>query len=666
MKKFHSIGFKLVAGGILVVMIPLLIVGTISTTKSANALMDISKVRARDTAMDLARLTRHILDADLTLVKILAAKHQVVQAALLESREDTEELSYAIADLHANLEETRRHISDNYEGFFVTDARGKVFSGVRAKGMEYVDFSVAGRDYFKEVKATGEAAMGAMERSRSSRNLVCVAAAPITSPGGAFLGIFGLVIKADHIISLVADRKIGNTGYGFMVDEQGLMVAHPAPKCILSLNINSVKGQEVFANKMVSGETGVCAYSFQGDEKISGFAPVERNHWYVAATQDAGEFLATAHAIRNFTIGIGLCSVALTVVLVFFMARAMVNPLNAAVKGLKDIAEGEGDLTMRLGVTSRDEIGELASWFNTFLEKLQAIIRQIKDNAVHVEESSTGLSAIAVQLSSGAGNTATRANAVAAATEEMSASVATVAAAMEQSSTNTAMVASAAEEMNATITEISKNAEQARAITVEAVERSRGASDRMSELGRAALAIGKVTETITDISEQTNLLALNATIEAARAGEAGKGFAVVANEIKALAMQTAEATLDIRTQIEGVQNSTTISGSEIREISDVIDKVNEIVATIAAAVGEQSSVTNEIADNIGQVSQGVQEVNQNVAQCSQVADEISSDITQVDSQAEEISSGSGQVKLSAEGLSAMSMELTKLVGRFKV
>jgi len=188
----------------------------------------------------------------------------------------------------------------------------------------------------------------------------------------------------------------------------------------------------------------------------------------------------------------------------------------------------------------------------------------------------------------------------------------------------------------------------------------------VNELGRAADEINKVTEAITEISEQTNLLALNATIEAARAGEAGKGFAVVANEIKDLAKQTAMATLDIKNKIQGIQQATGVTVHEINEISTVIADVDQIVATIASAVEEQSATTREISANVNQASQGINEVNENVAQSSAVSSEIASDIATVNESANEINTASSQVKISAEALSGVADRLKDMVSRFKI
>ena len=352
--------------------------------------------------------------------------------------------------------------------------------------------------------------------------------------------------------------------------------------------------------------------------------------------------------------------------LTWFVARVIVNTVNATTHSLKDIATGDGDLTMRIAVSGNDEIGELATWFNTFIEKLQEIIRQIAGNSSRVNESSTELSAIAVQLSSSAENTSTRAKNVAAAAEEMSANISSVSAAMEQSSTNTNMVASAAEEMNSTVNEIARSAEKAMNVSHDAVDKSRNAFKRMSELGKAAESIGKVTETIKEISDQTKLLSLNATIEAARAGEAGKGFAVVANEIKELSNQTAQATLDIKSQIDGIQNMTELNIKEIDQISDVIAGVNEIVSTIAAAVEEQSSAAGEISNNINQVSHGIEEVNENTSQSSSVANQITKEIARVNDAASEISSSSNQVESSVSNLNEMTKTLNDIVGQFRV
>jgi methyl-accepting chemotaxis protein len=354
------------------------------------------------------------------------------------------------------------------------------------------------------------------------------------------------------------------------------------------------------------------------------------------------------------------------IVLTLFIALGITRSLKEMVVSFQDIAEGEGDLTKRIVIRSRDEIGELALCFNTFMEQLQGIIRKLAENAGLVNQSSNQLSEIATQLASGADDTSRRTENLSTAAEEMNANLNNVAAAMEESSTNTTMVATAAEEMTATINEIAQNAEQARDISGSAVEQARGASDQMALLGKAATAIGKVTETITEISEQTNLLALNATIEAARAGEAGKGFAVVANEIKELAKQTATATLDIKKQIDGIQNTTDGTITSINEISAVITNVNEIVATIATAVEEQSTATSEIASNINQASQGIQEVNQNVNQSSSVSAEITRDIASVNQVTTDISSNSSQVSVRAEELQRMAAELNGIVEAFKI
>jgi methyl-accepting chemotaxis protein len=228
------------------------------------------------------------------------------------------------------------------------------------------------------------------------------------------------------------------------------------------------------------------------------------------------------------------------------------------------------------------------------------------------------------------------------------------------------MVATATEQMTASVSEIAQNSEKARKITGTAVTKAQETSKKVGALGNAAQAIGKVTEVITEISEQTNLLALNATIEAARAGEAGKGFAVVANEIKELAKQTAEATMEIKNKIDGVQGSTQETVADINEICEVIGKVDETVGIIAAAVEEQSVTTQDIAGNISQASAGVQEVNGNVAQSSEVTVSISQEIAEVSQASSEMTNSSSQVNISAEELAGMAETINGMVGKFKV
>ncbi|MGD9947184.1 MAG: methyl-accepting chemotaxis protein [Desulfobulbus sp.] len=386
---------------------------------------------------------------------------------------------------------------------------------------------------------------------------------------------------------------------------------------------------------------------------------------YVSDQEKLGNSLKSASqtAIRSMLI---IASIALLVGIVFalLLTRAITGPVRKTATFAQAMANG--DFTTKLDVNQGDEIGVMAQSLNLMVGQLGSMIKEIVGGISRLSMSSTDLAAVSRQLSSAAKDTADKSGSMAAATEEMSTNFQSVSAAMEQSTSNVNMIASSTEEMTATVNEIAESAEKARIITGKAVKQSQSTTGKMTELGESAIKIGRVTETITEISEQTNLLALNATIEAARAGEAGKGFAVVANEIKELARQTAEATVDIKNQISEMQTTTNLTIEDIGKISEVILEINTVINAIATAVEEQSAATNEISGNISQASMGIAEVNENVAQSSVVVADITRDVSDISLQSTQVRDGSSHVQSSAQTLSELADQLEAMVKKFKV
>jgi methyl-accepting chemotaxis protein len=358
--------------------------------------------------------------------------------------------------------------------------------------------------------------------------------------------------------------------------------------------------------------------------------------------------------------------IVLVAAIVLVMRTLAITPLKALTAMVIDLVEGDGDLTKRLSASSTDEIGALAGWFNRFIERMQSLINEIASNAKTLNSASARMSSVADELSTGAKGMSDRSNRVNSAAETMRGNMVSVVDASEEAAANVNMVASATEQMTGTVSEIASNSEKARLVTEQAVQNARNASVQVVQLGKAADEISKVTEVITEISEQTNLLALNATIEAARAGEAGRGFSVVANEIKELARQTAAATLDIKSRVSGIQESTATTVTEIEHITAVIHHVNELVSTIATAVEEQSLTTREISGNVNQAAHGIQAVNEKINANSSVAGEIAQSIAAVDQTAGHIAGNSRQVKENAGDLQRLAEQLNTIVDRFRI
>jgi len=370
--------------------------------------------------------------------------------------------------------------------------------------------------------------------------------------------------------------------------------------------------------------------------------------------------------ITYMLLGFALLTLPAAIFASIFLTRSITGPLSAAVAHLDRVAGGDLSLDVPGEYLERgDEIGLLSKSVQTMSASLRNVVKNIAGGIQVVSSSSAELSASSGQMSAGSREASEKAHSVAATAEQMTTNMVSVAAGMEQTTTNLTSVATATQQMTSTIAEIAKNSEKARHITEDARRQAARINEEMNHLGGAAREIGKVTETITEISSQTNLLALNATIEAARAGAAGKGFAVVANEIKTLAQQTAAATEDIKARIAGVQSSTAGGISEIEKVSHVIHEVGDIVRSIASAIEEQATVTNDIARNIAEASTGVRDANLRVAEGSQANQDIAREIAGVDHAARGVAEGSEQVRASANELSGVAEQLQAAVAQFR-
>jgi methyl-accepting chemotaxis protein len=518
------------------------------------------------------------------------------------------------------------------------------------------------------------------EKKDKLRNLVEVACS-IASRYQQLEDKGGLSRKDAQKLALdaIGSMRYDKDNYLWINDTHPTMIMHPLKPEMNGQDLSSYKdpdGKALFVEAVgVTREHGEGFVSYSWSKPGKGNSKVVPKLSFVKSFGPWNWVIGTGTYIddlnedwRRYVITAGAICLAFLAVFLVITVRAArsISGLRLVAVSMRDIAEGDGDLTKRLQILRQDEVGDIAGSFNVFVEKIQKIVRAIGSSAVSLTASSTELSAVSTRVVSGAREISERGNAAAAAAEEASANTTSVAVGMEQSSANISSVASATEEMSATVGDIAANTARARAISEQATIQAQTVTAQMQKLGQAAQEIGHVTETITSISAQTNLLALNATIEAARAGSAGKGFAVVANEIKELARQTAEATEDIKVRIAGVQGSSAAAVSDIDKITSVIKEVGDIVAGIAAAIEEQATVTKDVAGNIAQASTGVKDANEHIAQTAEVSKTIARDIAGINGAVTDMRHGGEQVQASAAELSKLAEQLKARVEQFRV
>ena len=353
-----------------------------------------------------------------------------------------------------------------------------------------------------------------------------------------------------------------------------------------------------------------------------------------------------------------------TASLAMVIARSIGGPITTTTGVMYRLANGETDITVPYR-NQRDEIGKIAAAVEVFrvnaVEKaaLEQAQKEAEERAeaekratMHTlaDEFEAHIGEIVESVSSASSEMRGSAEAMSAIAEETSRQATTVASASQQAAANVQTVAAAADELGSSISEISRQMGLQNTVAEQGVDAASASDTRIKSLAEKVQAIGGVVNLITDIAERTNLLALNATIEAARAGDSGKGFAVVANEVKTLATQTAKATEEIATQIRAVQEETGGAVEAIADIRQKIDKIQEISASVFAAIEQQTAAAAEIGRNTQEASAGTQQV--------------SSSIVGVDDASKQAGESAGDVLTAAAGLSRQSEHLTMEVQQF--
>ncbi|MDQ7095267.1 methyl-accepting chemotaxis protein [Desulfosporosinus sp. PR] len=541
------------------------------------------------------------------------------------------------------------------------------------------DWDIKSRPWYNEVFSQKDVVYTDPYVDKVTGKMVISVMKPIFDNSGNRLGVVAVDVTIDQIAVMMKKVKVGSSGYAFLLSKNGDFIYHPDPQKILKLNIKDV--DKSLSQRMMAGETGLGAYTFEGIKYQAGYAPLSGTGWSIGVVITDKEYrqdITRINFIIFFVCGIGLM---LMIFATWFISSNISKSLKVAVEQCDRMANGNFTATMARKYTNRkDEIGHLAEALNKMTNNLKAVIIKVKDASEQLASASQEFSANVDHWSMAANQVAASITDVAKGAKEQLVATNDTTAVMEQMTVRIQQVAANANQVARQSVQVDEKAKDSSKSVDKAVVQmaniekvSQTAAAAITKVGEQSKRIGQIVDTISDIAGQTNLLALNAAIEAARAGEQGKGFAVVAEEVRKLAEGSQNAAKQIAELIEETQKDTDQAVTEMEVSAREVKLGTEVVAGVGGAFQEIEELVTKVSTQVGEISEaiylivnGSQQIVGSVEHIDELSKKAAKETQTVSAVTEEQSASMEEIAAASHALAELAQDLQVAVSTFQL
>lgn len=502
-------------------------------------------------------------------------------------------------------------------------------------------------------------------------------AAPIRSDAGTLHGVVSMDLYVDTITQQVTAEKIGETGYAFLIDQNGVFLAHPDEE-FLNTNISDIQGLEDLSQKILSSDSGYERYILDNDKKVMVFERMEGTSWIIGATVPENEVYSELTSVRISFVLILLFLLAVIIVVAVITSNIITKPIKDMTSAARQVANG--DLNIQIKDKGAKEIRDLAKAFNSMSNNVRSLVVEISEVAIMVDNSSSEVNQLIASTKSISEDISNSTNELAKGAQEQSQSV----------SVGAEMVNNIAEAINRITQDSMESYEKINEVNHSVIDgikvidnqavlmhnnktSTNKMKDAITQLEEKSHVIKEIAEVIGDIANQTNLLSLNAAIEAARAGENGKGFAVVADEVRKLAEQSAKFSGEIGALLQDIQEKTLQSVNEVAQVQKIVteqeislEETRKLYLDIESKMNDVVERTIRITDETKQIQSQSEKASGSIEAVAAVTEESAAATQEVASSTEEQNNAVMKINDEVEVLVNKANELLDTIKQFNM